>query len=327
MRVLVTGATGFLGSHVAEQLARQGHTVRVLVRRTSDRSFLQGFEAEEALGDVTQPETLPSAVEGMEAVVHAAGLTKARSAAEFEAVNAGGTANLLAALDPAQPLRRFVLISSLAAHGPSEDGRPRPSDAQPTPVTAYGRSKLKAEELVRSWAADGRAATIIRPPGIYGPRDRQTLIFFQLARWRLAPLLGGGANSISCVYVDDAARAAVLSATAGDDAPSATYALDDGAVYTWRDLLAAVEQAVGKKALRLPSPPWAFAAAALVSELYGRLRRQAVSFTRDKVIEMRQPSWVCSHEEISRDLGWQPQVGLSEGAALTAAWYRQHGWL
>ena len=327
MRVLVTGATGFLGSHIAEQLARQGHTVRVLVRRTSDRSFLQGFEAEQALGDVTQPDTLPAAVEGVEAIVHAAGLTKARSAAEFEAVNAGGTANLLAALGPAYPLRRFVYVSSLAAHGPSEDGRPRPPDSAATPITAYGRSKLRAEEMVRSWAGDSRAAAIIRPSIIYGPRDRQLLPFFHLARWRLAPLLGGGTNAVSCVYVEDAARAAVLAATAGDDAPSATYALDDGAVYTWRDLLAAVEQAVGKKALRLPSPPWAFAAAALVTELYGRLRRQAVSFTRDKVLEMRQRYWVCSHDEISRDLGWEPQVRLNEGAALTAAWYRQHGWL
>jgi nucleoside-diphosphate-sugar epimerase len=181
--------------------------------------------------------------------------------------------------------------------------------------------------MVRSWAADGRAATIIRPPGIYGPRDRQTLIFFQLARWRLAPLLGGGTNAVSWVYVEDAARAAALAATAGDDAPSATYTIDDGSVHTWRDLLAAVEQAVGRKALRIPSPPWAYAAAAFVAELYGRLRRQAVIFTRDKVIEMRQPYWVCSHDEISRDLGWEPQVGLGEGAALTAAWYRQHGWL
>lgn len=326
MRVLVTGATGFLGSHIAEQLARQGHDVRVLVRRTSDRSFLRHIEAEEALGDVTQPDTLPAAVEDVDAVVHAAGLTKARSAAEFEAVNAGGTANLLAALGPAHPLRRFVLISSLGAHGPSQDGRPRPLEAPPAPVTAYGRSKLRAEELVRSWAGDGRPTTIIRPPVIYGPRDRQLLPFFHLARWRLAPLLGDGSNAVSCVYVEDAARAAALSATAAD-APSATYALDDGAVYTWRELLAAVERAVGKKALRLPSPAWAFATAALVTELYGRLRRRAVIFTRDKVVEMRQRYWVCSHDEISRDLGWQPQVGLNEGAALTAAWYRQHGWL
>lgn len=327
MRVLVTGATGFFGSHIAERLARQGHAVRVLVRRTSDRSFLREVEAEEVLGEVTQPDTLPAVVDGVEAIVHAAGLTKARSAAEFDAVNAGGTANLLAALGSAQPLRRFVLISSLAAHGPSEDGRPRPLDAPPAPVTAYGRSKLRAEEMVRSWAREGHAATIIRPPVIYGPRDRQLLPFFQLARWRLAPLLGSGANAVSCVYVEDAARAAALAATAGDDAPSATYTLDDGTVYTWRALLAAVEQAVGRKALRLPSPPWAFAAAALATEFYGRLRRQAVSFTRDKVVEMRQRYWVCSHEEISRDLGWQPEVGLSEGAALTAAWYRQYGWL
>jgi nucleoside-diphosphate-sugar epimerase len=327
MRVLVTGATGFLGSHIAEQLARQGHAVRVLVRRTSDRTFLQGFDAEEVLGEVTQPDSLPPVVDGVEVIVHAAGLTKARSAAEFEAVNAGGTANLLAALKPDQPLQRFVLISSLAAHGPSEDGRSRPLDAAPAPVTAYGRSKLRAEEIVRSWATAGRAATIIRPPVIYGPRDRQLLPFFQLARWRLAPLLGGGSNAVSCVYVEDAARAAALAAAAEDESPIAAYTLDDGVVYTWRDLLAAVEGAVGRKALRLPSPPWAFAAAALVTELYGRLRRQAVSFTREKVIEMRQRYWVCSHDEIGRDLGWQPEVGLSEGAALTAAWYRQYGWL
>lgn len=326
MNVLVTGATGFLGSHIAEQLARDGHSVRVLVRRTSDRSFLRGLEIEEALGDVTQPETLVAAVEGVDAVVHAAGLVKARSAKEFDSVNAQGTANLLDALASGGPPRRFVYISSLAAHGPSEDGRPRPLDAPAAPVTAYGRSKLRGEELVRAWAAEGRPALIIRPPVIYGPRDREMLSFFQLARWRLAPLLGDGRNAISLVYVEDAARAAVMAASA-EHARSCTYTLDDGAVYTWRDVLAAVEQAVGRKALRLPSPPAAFVAAAFVSELYGRLRRRAVIFTRDKVREMGQRYWVCSHEEISRDLGWKPQVGFTEGAALTAAWYRQHGWL
>lgn len=329
MKLLVTGATGFLGSHIAEQLAREGHTVRVLARRTSDRSFLRGLEIEEALGDITQPDTLPAAVAGVDAVVHAAGLVKARSAAEFNSVNAEGTANLLSALASAESTPRFVLISSLAAHGPSEDGRPRPLDAPATPVTAYGRSKLKAEEAVRSWArdADKVRATIIRPGGIYGPRDRQTLIFFRLARWRLAPLLGDGTNTISWVYVEDAARAVALAATASDEAPIATYTIDDGVVYTWRDLLATVEEAVGRKALAIPFPPWAFAAAAFVSETYGRLRRRAVPFTRDKVIEMRQRHWVCSHDEISRDLGWTPRVTLKEGAALTAAWYRQHRWL
>jgi len=327
MRALVTGASGFLGSHIAEQLARQGHTVRVLVRRTSDRTFLRGFDSEEALGDVTLPESLPAAVAGVDAVVHAAGLVKARSAAEFQSVNAGGTANLLAALNDAGALRRFVLVSSLAAHGPSPDGLPRGPQEPAAPVSDYGRSKLMAEELVRSWAGEERPATIIRPPVIYGPRDRATLSLFQMVRRRFAPLLGDGTNAISCVYAEDAARAAALAATAGHDAPTATYSLDDGSVYTWRDFLAAIESAVGRKALRLPSPRWAFAAAALASESYGRLFRRAVSFNRDKYIEMRQRYWVCSHEEIARDLGWKPQVTLGEGAALTAAWYRREGWL
>lgn len=328
MKVLVTGANGFLGSHVAERLAREGHAVRALLRRTSDRSFLEGIEYEEALGDVRQPETLPAAVEGVEAVIHAAGLVKARNEAEFDAVNAGGTANLLAALSTARGLRRVVYVSSLAAHGPSEDGRPRQREAPAAPVSAYGRSKLKAEEVVRAWAGERRSAAIIRPPVIYGPRDRALLPFFSMARrLRLAPLLGDGTNAISVVYAEDAARAIVVAATAESARPCVTYTVDDGGVYTWRDLLAAVEQALGRKALRLSSPRWAFTAAAFVSELYGLVTRRAVQFTRDKVVEMGQPFWVCSHEEISRDLGWEPRVSLPEGAALTAAWYRQHGWL
>jgi nucleoside-diphosphate-sugar epimerase len=327
VKVLVTGASGFLGSHVAERLARDGHAVRVLVRTTSDRVFLRDVDAEEAIGDVREPESLPAALDGVDAVVHAAGLVKARSEAEFESVNAGGTANLLAALNGSGPSPRFVLVSSLAAHGPSEDGAPRPLDAEPRPLTAYGRSKLKAEELVRAWAGPGRPAAILRPPVIYGPRDRELLPFFKLARRRFAPLLGDGRNAISLVYVEDAARAAAAVATASEEAACLTYTLDDGAVHTWRDLLAAVEGALGRKALRLSSPVWAYRAAAALSETYGRLRGKAVMFTRDKVVEMRQPHWVCSHEAIRRDLGWEPRVGLEEGAALTAAWYRQQRWM
>lgn len=325
MRVLVTGASGFLGSHVAAQLARDGHSVRALLRPTSDRAYLRGLEIEEAIGDVRQPESLPAALEGVDAVVHTAGLVKARSEREFDSVNVAGTANLLTALN-GERSPRFVHVSSMAAHGPSEDGHPRHSRAAAAPVSAYGRSKLRGETIVRAWAGEGRPAVIIRPPAIYGPRDRELLPFFRLTRSRFVPLLGDGRNAISIVYVEDAARAAALAATE-DTPPGATYSLDDGAVYTWRDMLAAVERALGRKALRLPAPVWAYTAAAALSELYGALRRRAVIFTRDKVREMQQRYWVCSHDEIARDLGWQPRVTLDEGVALTAAWYREHGWL
>lgn len=327
MKVLVTGASGFLGSHVAELLAHEGHEVRVLVRRTSSRAFLQGFPHEEALGDVTDASSLPAAVDGVDAVVHAAGLVKARSEAEFAAVNARGTANLLSAIERAAPdLKRFVYVSSLAAHGPSPDGAPQPVDGPPRPITAYGRTKLAGEELTRASAVAGRAV-IFRPPVIYGPRDPALVPFFQLARFHFAPLLMGGRNRISIIYVEDIARAIILAAAANAPVANKTYCPEDGAGHSWRDLLSAIEEAAGRKTLRINAPRWAFDAAAVASETFGFVTRRAVSLTREKVDEMSRRYWVCSGESLRRDLGWAPRVGVREGARRTGDWYRLHRWI
>ena len=327
MKVLVTGASGFLGSHIAEGLAAAGHGVSVLVRGTSSREFLRGFANEEALGDVTEAGSLHDAVSGVDAVVHAAGLVKARSEAEFVAVNRQGTANLLSAIEAAAPdLKRFVYISSLAAEGPSEDGHPRPAGAAERPLTAYGRTKLAGEEVARASGLAGRTV-VFRMPVIYGPRDPALLPFFRLARRRLAPLLMGGRNRISIVYVEDAARAVADATTAEAAVAGQTYYPEDGHVYSWRDLLSAVEEAVGRRALRLSAPRWAFSAAALASEAFGRVAGRAVPLTREKVREMAQPYWVCSHESLQRDLGWSPRVEIRAGTRLTGEWYRAQGWL
>jgi len=327
VKVLVTGASGFLGSHLAQHLAGQRHTVRVLLRRTSNREFLRDFEHEVALGDVTDAASLPPAVEGVEAVVHAAGLVKARTEAEFAAVNAGGTENLLRVIEAANPdLRRFVHISSLAAHGPSPDGSPRPVAAPASPVSAYGRTKLAGEELIRSSGIASRSV-IIRPPVIYGPRDPALVPFFQLARFRVAPLLMGGQNRISIVYVADIVHAVHLAVTSEADVGGKIYCPEDGAVHTWRDLLSAVEGSVGRRAVRLSCPRITFEGAALASEAFGFLARRAVSLTRDKVREMAQSAWVCSSQDLRRDLGWEPLVDIRAGASKTGAWYREHHWI
>jgi nucleoside-diphosphate-sugar epimerase len=326
VKVLVTGASGFLGSHVAEALAADGHDVRVLIRRTSSRAFL-AFPCEEAVGDLADPASLPAAVAGADAVIHAAGLVKARTEREFETVNACGTANLLGAIERHAPdLKRFIYISSLAAHGPSEDGLPRPVDAPPRPLTAYGRSKLAGEDLTRASAVAGRAV-IFRPPVIYGPRDPALVPFFRLARFRLAPLLMGGHNRVSTVYVDDVAKAVALASTAEAPVSGKTYCPEDGAVHTWRDLLSAIEDANGHRALRIHAPRWAFSAAALASEAFGFLARRPVSLTREKVDEMSRTHWVCSGDSLRRDLGWAPGTGIYEGVRLTREWYRRHGWI
>ena len=324
--MLITGASGFLGSHIAEQFAAAGHEIRLLLRKTSSREFLT-FPHEEAIGDVTDPSSLRAAVEGVEAVVHPAGLIKARSEAEFRAVNEEGTSNLLKAIEERAPdLRRFVYISSLSAHGPSLGGAPRPSEAEPKPVSAYGRSKLGGETATRNSGLAGRSV-IFRMPVIYGPRDPALLPLFKAVRYRIAPLLRGGRNRLSIIYASDAASAVVEATTAEADAGGRTYCPEDGAVYTWRDLLSAIESASGRRALMLPVPLIGYQAAGFGSELFGRITGQAQVFDRDKVREMRRHAWVCSSEALREELGWRPSVQIEEGARLTHQWYREAGWL
>lgn len=327
MTVLLTGGSGFLGSHIAEQLSKKGVRVRALVRATSDTRFLKTLPGVElcngAVGDL---KSLELAAQGVEAVVHAAGLVRARSPEEFHRVNAGGTENALRAARSAGNLRRFVLVSSVAAVGPSDhEGRPVPSDRKPRPITHYGRSKLEAERSALALSQD-LPVTIVRPPAIYGPRDREILAFFKALKSRVLPYMGSAESKLSMIFGSDAA-AACVSAIDADVPTGSRYFVDDGSVYTFSDLVHAAESAFGKRAwLRFPLPKRVIWTAALASEVYGRATRRAVMLTRDKCNELFE-QWVCDSSAAQRELGWQPRVSLEHGMRLTVDWYRQAGWL
>jgi nucleoside-diphosphate-sugar epimerase len=219
-----------------------------------------------------------------------------------------------------------VYVSSLAAVGPSADGKPVGDNALPRPVTQYGRSKLAAEEAVLA-AKDRIPVTVIRPPLIYGPRDRETLAFFTSVKSGVLPVLGDGTNTLSVIYGPDCAAACVRAATAG--VPTGrTFFVDDGAVYVWRDALAEIEKALGKRAfVRFGLPIGAVKVAAAASQLYGRLTNTAQMLTLDKVNELKQRHWVCEGSGARSELGWQPRTTWRDGVAQTVAWYRHAGWL
>jgi nucleoside-diphosphate-sugar epimerase len=270
--------------------------------------------------------SLDAAVEGVDAVIHSAGLVKAREPAEFAAVNVEGTRNLLEALvATGSTMRRFVLVSSLTAAGPSFDGKPDSPDAC-RPVTHYGRSKARAEEVARSYA-DRASVVVVRPPMIYGPRDRETFAFFQSIKQRVLPFVGTGRSRMSVIYGADAAAACIRAAEA--DVPSgSTYFIDDGEIYVWLSMLEEIERAMGRRALVRTGLPMAVARiGAVFSELGGKLSGKAVMFTRDKLNELAAPHWVCNSAAAQRELGWEPKVKWPEGVRLALDWYREKGWL
>jgi nucleoside-diphosphate-sugar epimerase len=326
VKVLVTGASGFLGGHVAEVLSARGEHVRALVRKTSNRKHLAKLAGVELFeGSVEQVERVREAVEGVDAIVHCAGIVKARSTDEFFAVNVGGTSNLIeAARKRGKTLRRFVQVSSLEACGPSSDGAPVPPD-QESPVTAYGRSKLAAEKVVLS-ARDEMSVVILRPAAIYGPRDVEILDAFKSVKRGLFPVINGGRSKTIFVYATDCAEACVRAIDA--DVPSGrTYFVDDGCgAIDMRQMFADFERALGKKALRAALPMPVLMTVARGVEAFGRLTNRPVMLTREKANMLLQ-DWVCSSESTRTELGWQPKVPWSEGVPRAVAWYRQNGWL
>jgi nucleoside-diphosphate-sugar epimerase len=328
MKVLVTGGSGFLGSHVAEQLVKGGHAVRALVRKSSNRTFLKtlGNDVELADGAVDDRESVFEAMKGVEAVVHSAGVVKAKSEQDFFAVNTRGTVNLLeAAIANAPNLKRFVHVSSLEARGPSADGRDVPLDDS-RPVTAYGRSKLAAEKACIA-RKDKLPVVILRPGAIYGPRDVEILEAFKAAKKRQYPVIGDGTMLGSWVYGPDCARACILALLA--DVPSGSiYSIDDGEPLSMaRAMGKMLHEALGTRPLlRMGVPFPLLRLASLGVEAYGRVRKKPVMLTREKVAMLRL-DWVGDNGSARAELGWTPQVAFSEGLKRTADWYRENGWL
>jgi nucleoside-diphosphate-sugar epimerase len=316
MLALVTGGSGFIGSHLCERLLAAGHRVRVLARAPGPLANLQGLPVERAQGDLAGA-GLDEAVAGADWVFHLAGALKGFREADLMRVNRDGTRRLLEACRRGAPGARFLLVSSLAAAGPGE----RSEDAPPRPLTWYGRSKLEAERAV---LASGLEAVILRPPVVFGPRDRDVLGYFRVARHCL-PVAGRGQRRYSLVYAPDLADG--LLRAAETPCPSGEVFHLTGPALSWADFGARIAAALGRPARVLPLPEAAVRLCGRGADLWARLRGRPGVFSSQKVLEMLAPGWVASPDKAARVLGWTAPTPLDPALAATVAWYRDHGWL
>ena len=322
-RVLVTGATGFVGRHTVERLVRQGHAVRALVRRTIGGSLAPGVEL--APGSLEDPASLRRAMEGADVVVHLAALTRAQSEDAYHRTNVLGTRNLLDAMLAAEPRpRRLVYLSSMAAVGPSVDGRPVAPADTPRPLTAYGRSKLAGEDLCLRAAAEVEVV-ILRAPAVYGPRDRDLFHFFRLAARGILPVPSGPDRPLQLVHVQDLAHA--VASAVSSPAAGGTHHVADAVAYPWIDVGRLVAQAVGARARVIRVPAHVIVWSARASQAVGRLRGRPSIFDADKARELLAPGWLCDTESARRSLGFEASIPLADGLRATAQWYRNEGWL
>jgi nucleoside-diphosphate-sugar epimerase len=322
MKALVTGATGFVGSHLAEALKRRGHQVTALARSSRKAEVLTAQGARVVAGDLHDAAALDRAMAGQDIIYHVAGVVAARDEAEFLRCNRDGTLNILNAAERSgNP--RFILVSSLAAAGPASPGAPLTGRETPHPVTAYGRSKLAAEEVVR---ASALGWSIIRPPIVYGPRDREVLKIFRLARFHLAPVFGDGSQELSAVYAADLAEA-LVSAGENPVTVGGIYSACHPEVFTSAELGHAVARAMGGSVTTIRIPNAVGRALLSLTETGARITRQVTILTTDKANEFFQPAWTGDPGPLTRDTGWQATYDLQRGLADTYKWYRQAGWL
>ena len=317
-RVLITGATGFVGSHIAAAFAEAGYEVRCSVRPSSNLRWIKDLPAELMPVDFESPKDLGGVVEDVELVVHAAGITRARRDADYYRINAENTRRI-AAVAAGAGARRFVLIGSLAARGPdtAANGRDRPT-------SAYGHSKLRAEEYLRDF--DGRMEIVaLRPAAVYGPRDTDLLPLFKLAAhgWLVRPSDPG---PLQPAYVEDVARAA-LAAAHGEFAGFGPFPVAEPARYSWKEVAAGLERALARpvRAVRLPAA--IFELVARTTEEAAKLRGSIPVFDERRARDLAIHAWTCNPSSTEKALDWHAEIPLHEGLERTARWYRDAGWL
>jgi len=325
-KVLITGASGFVGYHLIEEALHNNLDVYVAVRKTSQVSHLSGLNIQYTYPDLGDIISLKKELQEKQYdyIIHAAAVTRARSQDEYNDINAEYTYNLAAAAKTADiNLKGFVFISSLAAIGPLKNlNGVITEETIPEPITAYGKSKLLAEEKLKS--VGGLHYTILRPTAVYGPRDTGIYVFFKQLKKGIEPYIGKATQKLSFIYVKDLARIALKSMYMCN---RQTYNIADGNFYDKYELGGIAKNVLNLRAAKFHLPVNFVKIMAAVNEKVSSLGNKAAILNTDKLKELTAANWACDIEHAKQDLGFYPAYDLKKGLTETLLWYKQNKWL
>jgi len=334
MKALVTGASGFIGSTLIEELNTLGFEVHALMRRTSSPANLEGLSYKKVEGDLCDVDSLKRAVSGVDYVFHLAGMTAAPNREAFFEHNCHGTRRLAEAVAQARPgLSRMVFVSSLAAGGPANSADSPVTERDPSqPVSAYGESKLQAEQELLKFK-DQFPISILRPPIVYGPKDKAFFVVIQTIARNLMPILRGsnkeGQKYYSAIHCKDLVRGIVQAGVApADRVPSGEifYLSADGH-HSYQEMLTTIADRLECDPLKIKVPKSVLKLAAVAASAAGWVTRRNFPFNLDKLNEFLPDYWVCSNDKAKELLGFKPEYDLQSGMAHTIDWYRRQKWL
>ena len=331
-RILITGASGFIGSFIVEEALRQGMETWAAVRSSSSRAYLNDQRINFIELDLSDEQRLTEQLKDhqFDYVVHAAGVTKCINKDDFRRVNTEGTRHLVAALRALRmPIERFVFLSSLSVMGAIREQQPYTEireDDTPQPNTAYGKSKLEAEETLKARSEEQFPYVILRPTGVYGPREKDYFIMAKSIKGHSDFAVGYKPQDITFVYVKDVVQAVFLALDHGKT--GRTYFLSDGKVYRSATFSNLIRRELGNPWwIRITAPIWILRIVTAVGDIIGKLSGKAIALNNDKYHILRQRNWRCDIQPAIDELGYKPQYDLERGVRETIAWYKKEGWI
>ncbi len=323
---VVTGGTGFVGSHLVDLLLKKNFTVKCIVRKTSNLRWLKNKNVEIYDSGLFDKERLKEILKDADYLYHIAGVVKAKNKDGYFKGNVETTRNLLEVLSEVNPnIKRVIIMSSLTACGPAKKNRPCKEEDEPHPITTYGRSKLAQENLAKEFMSK-LPITITRAPAVYGERDTEIYLVFKTYKAGLMTLIGFDKKEISLIHVVDLVRG-IYMASLSDTAEGQIYFISSEKFYDWDSVGNIIGDVLNKKAVKIRLPHFSVYGIAAIAQFFAMFSSKPATFNLEKAKDFVQKYWTCDTSKAKRDFGFQSEISIEEGIKRTIEWYKKEKWL